>query len=130
MCATHPIVPNRYRGTTTYHKVFCRLIQAALARQPIHYGEIAAIMNLQGTGQHMSLITLYIDDPDYLYCFQPEHACLALPLKRAILTKRDLLDEGIRPGFNKNQTRLLHTLLRLKCTALSTVVGLVSSGPT
>jgi len=77
-----------------------------------------------------SLITLYIDDPDYLYCFQPEHACLALPIKRAILTKRDLLDEDIRLGFNKNQTRLLHTLVRLKRTALSTVVGLVSSGPT
>ncbi len=53
MCATHPIVPNKYRGTTTYHKVFCRLIQAALARQPIHYEDVAAIMNLPGRGQHM-----------------------------------------------------------------------------
>ena len=60
MCATHPIVPKKYRGTTTYHKVFCRLIQAAHARQPIHYGEIAAIMNLQGTGQHMAAETGHI----------------------------------------------------------------------
>lgn len=60
MCATHPIVPNRYRGTTTYHKVFCRLIQAALVRQPIHYEDVAAIMNLQGKGQHMSKETGHI----------------------------------------------------------------------
>ena len=60
MCATHPIVPNKYRGTTTYHKVFCRLIQTALARQPIHYEDVAAIMNLQGRGQHMSKETGHI----------------------------------------------------------------------
>jgi len=54
MCTSNPIVSNRYRGTTTYPKVFCRLIQAALARQPIHYEDVAAIMNLQGRGQHMS----------------------------------------------------------------------------
>ena len=60
MCATHPIAPNKYRGTTTYHKVFCRLIQAALARQTIHYEDVAAIMNLQGKGQHMSKETGHI----------------------------------------------------------------------
>jgi len=54
MCAEHPIVPNKYRGTTTYHKVFCRLIQAALAQQPIFYEDVAAIMNLQERGQHMA----------------------------------------------------------------------------
>jgi hypothetical protein len=57
MCATHPIVSNKYRGTTTYHKVFCRLIQVALAGQPIFYEDMADIMNLPPTGQYMATET-------------------------------------------------------------------------
>jgi hypothetical protein len=41
-----------------------------------------------------SLVTLYIEDKDYIYCFQSDHACLALPIKRAILTSSDLCSAG------------------------------------
>ena len=55
MCDTHPIVPNKYRGTTTYYKVFSKLIQAACEQQPIYYEEdVATIMGLQGKGNYMA----------------------------------------------------------------------------
>ena len=60
MCDANPIESNKYRGTTTYHKVFCRLMQAALDRQTIHYEDVADIMNLPRSGQHMSKETGHI----------------------------------------------------------------------
>jgi len=60
MCPTDPIVPNKYRGTTTYHKVFCRLIQVALAGRVIHYEDVAVVMNLQERGQYMAKETGHI----------------------------------------------------------------------
>ena len=60
MCATHPIVPNKYRGTTTYHKVFCRLIQAATTKQKVYYKQIAAIVGLRESGHNMAAETGHI----------------------------------------------------------------------
>lgn len=61
MCIPPPIVPNRYRGTMTYHKVFCRLIQQAAADgPPILYRDVAGIMGLPAMGQHMGAETGHI----------------------------------------------------------------------
>ncbi len=55
MSNTHPVVSNKYRGKPVYHKVFCRLIQAAAERQTIFYEEeVAAIMGLKGKGNYMA----------------------------------------------------------------------------
>jgi len=44
-----------YRGKITYHKVFSKLIQAAIARQTIFYeDEVADIMGLKGKGNYMA----------------------------------------------------------------------------
>jgi hypothetical protein len=43
-----------YRGTTTYHKVFSRLIQAAENRQTIFYEEVTSIMGLRGKANYMA----------------------------------------------------------------------------
>jgi len=61
MCAKHPIVSNKYRGTTTYREVLERLIQTAHEHQLIHYEEdVATIMGLQGRGNHMAKETGHI----------------------------------------------------------------------
>jgi hypothetical protein len=55
MCPTHPIVPNKYRGTSDYNEVLQRLIQAAREHQLIYYEEdVATIMGLKGKGNHMA----------------------------------------------------------------------------
>jgi len=55
MCATHPVVSNKYRGTSDYNEVLQRLIQAAREHQLIHYeDEVAVIMGLQGKGNYMA----------------------------------------------------------------------------
>jgi len=58
---THPVVPNKYRGTSDYDEVLQRLIQAAREHQLIHYEEdVAVIMGLQGKRNHMSKETGYL----------------------------------------------------------------------
>jgi len=61
-----------------------------------------------------SLVALYVDDPDYLYCFQSDHACLALPLKRALLTNGDFQDESLSTGLDDGKKTLLEKLMPLR----------------
>jgi hypothetical protein len=49
-----PIVPDTYRGTTTYVHVLAELIRAAQYRGTTTYQDIAAIMGLPTTGNYMS----------------------------------------------------------------------------
>lgn len=42
------------------------------------------------------VINNYIEDEDFLYCFQDDHALLALPIKKAFLTKQNLNEKGIK----------------------------------
>lgn len=60
-----------------------------------------------------SLITTYIEDEDYIFCFQDDHACLALPLKRALLTKIDMTNAGIHFTQTPARDHLLRNLLRI-----------------
>ncbi len=61
-----------------------------------------------------SLVWMYIKDKDYVYCFQEEHACLALPLKRAILTHKDILDEKIKIEIEDSRKELLKRVLNFR----------------
>jgi hypothetical protein len=66
-----------------------------------------------------TIISLYIDDSQYLYCFQNEHACLALPVKRALLTRKDLSDERITVTIAREKKMLLRKLLSFGRTTIS-----------
>lgn len=69
---------------------------------------IAAMVDSIGIDQ---LITEYIDDPKFLYCFQEDHACLALPIKRFLLTKNDIIKAIGSFVLPSNKHRLLSSLL-------------------
>ncbi|MBW4583076.1 MAG: hypothetical protein KME42_26205 [Tildeniella nuda ZEHNDER 1965/U140] len=58
------------------------------------------------------LLRLYFDDESYLYCFQPDHACLALPLKRASLTYEELSRAGLGTELAKEKRDLLLSIVR------------------
>ena len=60
-----------------------------------------------------SMITTYMKDEDYIFCFQVDHACLALPLKRALLTKIDMISAGIHFTQTPAREHLLRNLLRI-----------------
>lgn len=57
-----------------------------------------------------SLITKYIDDK-FIYCFQEEHAPIAIPIKRAILTFRDLKMEKQNEILSDAQLLVLKQIL-------------------
>ena len=57
-----------------------------------------------------TLIDQYIRDK-YLLCFQEEHACMATPIKRAILTKTDLVNAGIIANLSDGQRTKIVDLL-------------------
>ena len=55
-----PIVPDKYRNTTTYHIIYKELITAARYRGTITYQEIAVLMGLPLAGNHMGKETGHI----------------------------------------------------------------------
>lgn len=55
-----PVVEDKYRGTIKYHLVFKELITAALYRGTVTYQEIAQIMGLPLSGNHMGKEVGYI----------------------------------------------------------------------
>lgn len=65
------------------------------------------------SGNIGSLLELYISDSKFLYCFQEDHACLALPIKRAILTKEDIDKARINLNLEKDKGALIKKLLKV-----------------
>lgn len=59
------------------------------------------------------LIATYVDDTSYLYCFQPDHACLALPIRRLLLTKAEYTDKGINLSTTQDRLKLIAGLLTI-----------------
>jgi hypothetical protein len=59
----------------------------------------------------------YIQDK-YVLCFQEEHAALAIPIKRALLTKEKLDAENIDIGLSTEQKAILLNLLPVKIAEL------------
>ena len=64
------------------------------------------------------LISTYIDDTKYLYCFQPDHASLALPIRRMLLTKQEYSNSNVMPTFNKDKINTITTLLTIDSTPI------------
>ena len=44
---------------------------------------------------YSQLLDQYYNDDTPIYCFDSDHACIAAPIKRAMLTKQDLYNRGI-----------------------------------
>lgn len=55
-----PIIADKYRGTTLYQLVYAELIAAARYRGTVTYQEIASIMGLPLSGNHMGKEVGYI----------------------------------------------------------------------
>jgi len=55
-----PIVKDKYRGTKEYHQLYAELITAARYRGNVTYQEIARMMGLPPTGNHMGREVGYI----------------------------------------------------------------------
>lgn len=74
---------------------------------------------LQGIAQRIDsnsfdqLISTYVDDRNYLYCFQPDHACLALPIRRLLLTRAEYADKGINLSTTQDRLKLIAALLTI-----------------
>nr|WP_299214746.1 hypothetical protein [uncultured Allomuricauda sp.] len=49
------------------------------------------------------LVKNYIEDDDFLFCFQQDHAILALPIKKAFLTKQELEACGIKIDLSDDE---------------------------
>ena len=64
-----------------------------------------------------ALINMYLNDVRLVYCFQEDHACLALPLKRWSLTKNDLVSVGISPVLSEKQIKALGSFFRINGNA-------------
>lgn len=56
-------------------------------------------------------INRYLHDKNYDYCFLEEHACLSLPIKRMILTKKDMQNAGQSPVLDEEQQNCLKGIL-------------------
>lgn len=68
-------------------------------------------------GRLSKLITDYISDR-FILCFQEEHAVLAIPIKRAFLTKDNLDSENINISLSDEQKKILIQLLPFKSAEL------------
>ena len=66
----------------------------------------------------------YIKDDLPIYCFDEDHACLALPIKRALLTKSELIESGITTPFS-DKLVVLEDLMSILQTDTSPVYELI-----
>lgn len=61
----------------------------------------------------LKLVEKYINDKEYIYCFQEEDALLALPIKRLILTKEHMKSKGLINHLSEEKKNHVKTLLEL-----------------
>lgn len=72
------------------------------------------------------LMSTYVDDKKYIYCFQADHACLALPIKRLLLTKEEFTQEGRPLSLSRDKEQLVRKLLVFDSKPLSIVEELIT----
>jgi uncharacterized protein (UPF0332 family) len=68
------------------------------------------------------LLKDYIQDK-YILCFQEEHAALAIPIKRALLTKEKIDAQKINIGLTNEQKEILFELLPIKTPELLNLIN-------
>lgn len=73
-------------------------------------------------GNLEKLINDYVQD-NYILCFQEENAPLAIPLKRALLTKDKFNKQGINTDLTMDQKSILGNLLPFKSPALMQLIS-------
>ncbi len=71
------------------------------------------------------LITFYVDDQEFLYCFQADHAVLALPIKRLLLTQQDLSNTIGALLLSNTKYKLLSNLLKIDSKPLSIIKSIL-----
>jgi hypothetical protein len=69
------------------------------------------------SGKFEKLLKAYISDK-FILCFQEENAILAVPIKRAILTKEIFNIKGVKVGFTEEQREALRRLMPYKIIEL------------
>jgi hypothetical protein len=72
------------------------------------------------------LIDLYVNDDAFIYCFQEDHATLALPIKRWILTREDLLKIKLSLVLTDDKNDLIKNLLTVNGKELTSLISLVN----
>lgn len=98
-------------------------------REQINYHEISfhdpscsdfweEISEYVNNGTIQNLLIKYFNDVNYIYCFQEDHACLALPIKRAIMTKEDFDDNKININLSIEKIELIKELLKIDANHL------------
>lgn len=85
--------------------------------EPNHATFWNSIVEQIDKGGFEKLLKDYIQDK-FVLCFQEEHAILAIPLKRAILTKDKLDNEDIDIGLSEEQKAILLGLLPIQIIEL------------
>lgn len=89
--------------------------------EPHHSDFWNDISNEINRGNFENLLNQYISDR-YILCFQEEHAILAIPLKRALLTKQQLDQEGIAVSINSDKIKVLEDLLPFQNSTLKSLM--------
>lgn len=64
-------------------------------REPDYIPEYNFAKNSIKSDNFSGLLNSYYNDNVPIFCFDSDHACIAAPLKRAVLTKNDLIHGGI-----------------------------------
>jgi hypothetical protein len=91
--------------------------------EPNHCDFWDYIANQVNIGRFDRLIQDYFNDP-YLLCFQEEHAIIAIPFKRAILTRNRFLNESITLSLSAGQQKTLIDILPIKSRELIQLIDL------
>lgn len=74
---------------------------------PLCIEVMQVVNNYVHKGKFYELLKLYFADDKSLYCFQPDHGCLALPIKRASLTYEELNKSEINIKLSNETLTLL-----------------------
>jgi len=108
---------NSIDGTNPYEWMMDRRNQVNYRQRQFHDPEPPDFLRLIAekidSNDFDHLITSYVDDASYLYCFQPDDACLALPIRRLLLTRNEYTDSGVTLSVTLDRLRLITTLLSI-----------------
>lgn len=109
------LLDNEINGKTSYEWLMEKREQVNYKErsfnEPDHSEFWDLISTYDNSAKLSNLIEKYIKD-EYIYCFQEDHACLALPIKRMILTS-DELKKTFQPILKQNQISLINKILSL-----------------
>jgi len=103
------LLTNKVDGTETY--VWLMEAREATQYKHITFKEPKCLNFLSPIfeGSLESLIDTYLEDIVPIYCFDADHACLAIPLQRAMLTYKHVLDNKLM--LNPDEKMVISSIL-------------------